>query len=166
MYLSAMESPLGQLILTADDSALTGLWFIGQSYAPVHPKGIFRPEHTVFKQTEDWLNAYFSHSVLPPMPPLAPQGTDFRRAVWQQLLKIPYGKTTTYGAIAEQLRTAGRTASAQAVGGAVGHNPISILIPCHRVIGANGSLTGYAGGLDRKRQLLSIERFLHPYHSD
>ena len=157
MYLSVIHSPLGLLTLAASDTALTGLWFAGQKYAPVHPEGIFRPVHPIFKQTADWLSAYFCHSPLPPMPPLAPYGTEFQQAVWQQLLSIPYGNTATYGAIAAALRATGRTASAQAVGSAVGHNPISILIPCHRVIGANGSLTGYAGGLEIKRQLLALE---------
>ena len=158
MYLSVIHSPFGPLTLTASGTALTGLWFAGQKYAPVHPEGTFDPEHIVFKETADWLSAYFSHSPLPPMPSLAPHGTEFQQAVWQQLLNIPYGKTVTYGAIAAALRTAGRPASAQAVGGAVGRNPISILIPCHRVIGANGSLTGYAGGLEIKRHLLALER--------
>lgn len=157
MYLSVIDSPFGPLTLSANDTALTGLWFPMQTYAPAHPEGIYRPDHPVFKQTADWLAAYFSRSPLPPMPSLAPQGTDFRQAVWQQLLKIPYGETTTYGAIADRLRSEGQTASALAVGGAIGHNPISILIPCHRVIGADGSLTGYAGGLEIKRQLLLLE---------
>lgn len=157
MYLSTLESPFGLLTLAADETALTGLWFPGQKYAPAHLEGIFRPNHIIFNQTSAWLSAYFSRSALPPAPPLAPQGTEFQRAVWQQLLTIPYGETKTYGAIAANLRAAGRAAPAQAVGGAVGHNPISILIPCHRVIGANGSLTGYAGGINIKQQLLSIE---------
>lgn len=157
MYQSEIESPLGRLTLTADNTALTGLWFAGQKYAPACPEGIFHPEHMIFKQTELWLEAYFARLPLPPVPSLAPYGTAFQQAVWQQLLKIPYGKTTTYGAIAASLRAAGRTAAAQAVGGAVGRNPIAILIPCHRVIGANGSLTGYAGGLEIKRQLLALE---------
>lgn len=157
MYLSTLHSPLGSLTLSASDTGLTGLWFEGQKNAPVHPERNFRPEHVVFKQTADWLEAYFSHSPLPPMPLLTPQGTAFQQAVWQQLLEIPYGKTTTYGSIAACLRAAGIPASAQAVGGAVGRNPISILIPCHRVIGANGSLTGYAGGLEIKQKLLTHE---------
>ena len=157
MYQSEIESPLGRLTLTADNTALTGLWFAGQKYAPACPEGIFKPDHMIFKQTELWLEAYFARLSLPPLPPLSPYGTAFQQSVWQQLLKIPYGKTTTYGAIAASLQSAGQTASAQAVGGAVGRNPIAILIPCHRVIGADGSLTGYAGGLEIKRQLLSLE---------
>ena len=157
MYLTEIESPLGQLTLTADNEGLTGLWFVGQKYAPVHPECTFQPDHMIFQQTELWLEAYFARLSLPPLPPLSPYGTAFQQSVWQQLLKIPYGKTTTYGAIAASLRSAGQTASPQAVGGAVGRNPIAILIPCHRVIGADGSLTGYAGGLEIKRQLLSLE---------
>ena len=91
------------------------------------------------------------------MPPLAPQGSPFQRAVWKLLLEIPYGETSTYGALADQLRAQGISAAAQAVGGAVAHNPISILIPCHRVVGSNGSLTGYAGGVGRKYFLLELE---------
>jgi methylated-DNA-[protein]-cysteine S-methyltransferase len=94
--------------------------------------------------------------------PLSPQGTSFQESVWKLLLEIPYGKTTTYGAIAGKLSTSGRKAPAQAVGGAVGHNPISLLIPCHRVIGADGSMTGYAGGLEKKRALLELEKIIIP----
>ena len=154
MYLSAMESPLGRLILTANDTALTGLWFADQINAPNCPNGIFRPEHPVFEQAFDWLNAYFSRSPLPPLPPLAPQGSDFQQAVWQQLLEIPYGQTITYGTLAQSIHCP----SPQAVGNAVGRNPISIVIPCHRVVGRNGQLTGYAGGLHRKQWLLELEK--------
>ena len=109
------------------------------------------------RQTAQWLGAYFSGSTLPALPPLAPQGSTFRQAVWKHLLKIPYGQVTTYGTLARTLRDQGIPAAPQAVGGAVGHNPISILIPCHRVVGADGSLTGYAGGVDKKRFLLELE---------
>ena len=157
MYVSAFDSPFGHLTLTATETALTGLWLAGQRYAPACPEGIVHPDHIVFQQTRRWLEAYAARSPLPPLPRLAPSGTAFQQAVWRHLLNIPYGETTTYGAIAAALRAEGQTASAQAVGGAVGRNPILILIPCHRVVGANGSLTGYAGGLELKRQLLSIE---------
>lgn len=106
--------------------------------------------------TKRWLDIYFSGHEPDFTPPLHPVGSPFRQAVWQLLLEIPYGQTTTYGALAKRLN-AGRM-SAQAVGGAVGHNPISIIVPCHRVVGANGSLTGYAGGLERKIKLLEIEK--------
>lgn len=106
--------------------------------------------------TKRWLDVYFTGREPDFTPPLHPAGSSFRQAVWQLLLEIPYGQTTTYGALAKRLN-AGRM-SAQAVGGAVGHNPISIIVPCHRVVGTNGSLTGYAGGLDRKIRLLEMEK--------
>ena len=110
-----------------------------------------------FREAEAWLKAYFAKAPLPALPPLAPQGSSFRQAVWQLLLEIPYGTVTTYGALAQKLRDRGISAAAQAVGGAVGHNPISILIPCHRVVGSDGSLTGYAGGVAKKQLLLELE---------
>ena len=157
MYISTLCSPFGHLTLSASDSALTGLWIEGQKGFPTSLTGILQPEHPIFLQTAAWLDAYFSGAPLPVPPPLDPHGTPFQKAVWQQLLKIPYGETTTYGAITNHLRTAGHSASAQAVGGAVGRNPILLLIPCHRVIGANGSLTGFAAGVDLKQKLLLIE---------
>ena len=151
-----LGSPLGTILLSGNDTALTGLWFAGQKYAPVRP-----PETSlspaVLAQTKDWLAAYWAGALLPPPPPLAPAGSPFRQAVWRLLREIPYGETTTYGALARALRAAGIPAAPQAVGGAVGHNPISILIPCHRVVGSGGSLTGYAGGLARKQYLLERE---------
>ena len=116
-----------------------------------------RPDLPVFRQAEAWLDAYFAKWDLPPLPPLAPRGSEFRQEVWKLLREIPFGETTTYGALTERLKAAGIPASPQAVGGAVGHNPISILIPCHRVVGADGSLTGYAGGVGKKRFLLELE---------
>ncbi len=116
-----------------------------------------RDDLPVFRQAVAWLDAYFAKQPLPDLPPLAPRGSDFRQAVWRLLLEIPYGQVTTYGALAQILRDRGISAAAQAVGGAVGHNPISILIPCHRVVGADGSLTGYAGGVEKKRFLLALE---------
>ena len=115
------------------------------------------PDLPVFQQASAWLTAYFSQRPLPALPPLAPKGSPFRQAVWQRLLQIPYGQTTTYGALAASLRADSISAAAQAVGGAVGHNPIQFLIPCHRVLGADGSLTGYAGGVELKRRLLVLE---------
>ena len=131
----------------------------GQKYyaATLGPRALERPALAVFRQTADWLDAYFSGASLPALPLLAPDGSPFRKAVWNLLLKIPYGRVTTYGALAGALREQGISAAAQAVGGAVGHNPISILIPCHRVVGANGSLTGYAGGIGKKQFLLTLE---------
>jgi len=157
MFLTTLESPFGLLTLSANEIALTGLWLHDQTNFPSNLNGKHHPSHPIFRQTERWLNAYFKKDELPQLPLLSPRGTPFQQAVWQQLLRIPYGETTTYGAIAAKLRSQGRTASAQAVGGAVGRNPILILIPCHRVIGADGSLTGYAGGLPVKQKLLEIE---------
>lgn len=159
MYLTRYSSPLGELTLAADGDALTGLWIEGQKYfastvgqeAPVD-----QPDLPVFARTRRWLGDYFEGRK-PPVSdlPLAPSGSAFRQAVWRILCAIPYGRVVTYGDIARQLNSSGM--SAQAVGGAVGHNPISIIIPCHRVVGSNGSLTGYAGGIERKIRLLELE---------
>lgn len=154
-----LPSPLGPLSLASDGEALTGLWLEGQKYfaAGLEPEKEERPDLPVFLQASAWLGAYFEKRDLPPPPPLAPKGSAFRQKVWRLLLEIPFGEVTTYGALAERLKAAGVPASPQAVGGAVGHNPISILIPCHRVVGADGSLTGYAGGVEKKRFLLELE---------
>ena len=154
------QSPLGSITLASDGNALTGLWFDGQRHfgetLPDDSREIFLP---VFAEAEHWLDRYFSRSIPDFTPPLFLRGTPFRRLVWEQLLLIPYGRTVTYGQLAEQLAAqTGRRVSAQAVGGAVGHNPVSLIIPCHRVIGADGSLTGYAGGTDRKSELLRMEK--------
>ena len=125
--------------------------------ATLDEAAVERDDLPVFRQAAAWLDAYFAKQPLPDLPPLAPRGSDFRQAVWRLLLEIPYGQVTTYGALAQILRDRGISAAAQAVGGAVGHNPISILIPCHRVVGADGSLTGYAGGVEKKRFLLALE---------
>jgi methylated-DNA-[protein]-cysteine S-methyltransferase len=149
---------LGRIQAAAEGSALTGLWFIGQKYFPAKTEAwINRPDHPVFASLKSWLDDYFAKRKPKAKIPLLPSGTDFQQAVWKLLLEIPYGETSTYGAIASRLSAAGKKASAQAVGGAVGHNPISLLIPCHRVIGSDGSLTGYAGGLEKKRALLELE---------
>lgn len=157
--LAKLPSPLGPLTLASDGEALTGLWLEGQKYyaAGLGPDVRECPDLPVFRQAAAWLDAYFAKRDLPPPPPLAPVGSAFRQRVWKLLLEIPYGGTSTYGALAERLKAAGVPASPQAVGGAVGHNPISILIPCHRVVGADGGLTGYAGGVEKKRFLLELE---------
>lgn len=153
-----LSSPLGPLHLAADGPTLTGLWLEGQKYFAATLTGREQTARLpVFDEARCWLETYFSGKIPGPLPLLAPRGSAFRQEVWKLLLEIPRGETTTYGALAERLRTQGVTASAQAVGGAVGHNPISILIPCHRVVGNDGSLTGYAGGLDKKRMLLELE---------
>ena len=159
MELTRYVSPLGTIFLAADNGALAGLWLEGQKYfaATLDEAAVERDDLPVFRQAAAWLDAYFAKQPLPDLPPLAPRGSDFRQAVWRLLLEIPYGQVTTYGALAQILRDRGISAAAQAVGGAVGHNPISILIPCHRVVGADGSLTGYAGGVEKKRFLLALE---------
>jgi len=157
MYVTTCASPVGPLYLASDGTALTGLWIEGQKYFPSLTNSERSDRLPVFDQTRHWLDAYFAGTSLPALPPLAPQGSEFRQAVWQLLLEIPYGKATTYGALTQKLKRTGIPASPQAVGGAVGHNPISILIPCHRVLGADGSLTGYAGGVEKKRFLLELE---------
>ena len=153
-------SPLGGILLAADEMGLTGLWFDGAKYyADNLPSEHEERETPILSDAKRWLDIYFAGREPNFMPPLHPTGSEFRVAVWGILLNIPYGKTTTYGEIARQLALKqGRPKiSAQAVGGAVGHNEISIIIPCHRVVGANGSLTGYAGGIDKKVKLLELE---------
>lgn len=150
------HSPLGSLFLTSDGEALTGLWMQTQ---PI-PKAEYteREDLPVFADTRRWLDDYFLGNT-PDIHilPLSPAGTEFQRRVWDILLRIPYGETTTYGQIAKEISP---TMSAQAVGGAVGANPISIIIPCHRVVGACGKLTGYTGGLDKKIWLLRHEEVM------
>ncbi len=159
-YLHHTDSPLGGITLAGDGEALTGLWFDGQKHFGAGlPADCEERMLPVFTEAERWLQAYFAGENPDFTPPLAPQGTAFQKAVWDILLTIPYGETASYGAIAARLaKTRGLPHfSAQAVGGAVGRNPISLLIPCHRVVGADGSLTGYAGGLEKKRFLLRLE---------
>ena len=149
-----IATPLGPLTAARSAAGLAGLWFDGQKH---HPGDLDVPEDDgrdpVLSATEAALTAYFAGQPFT-MPPLDPAGTEFQRAVWQALLDIQAGASDTYGQLAERL---GRAQAARALGAAVGRNPISILIPCHRVVGADGSLTGYAGGLDRKRALLKLE---------
>lgn len=153
-----IPSPLGMLTLSAEGEAITGLWLEHQKYfGSTLPLQTRAEETPVLLQASLWLERYFSGKDPGPVPPLAPQGSAFRQAVWALLQEIPYGQITTYGALTKQLQSRGIAASPQAVGGAVGHNPISILIPCHRVVGSGGSLTGYAGGIEKKRFLLELE---------
>ena len=148
-------SPLGKIILASDGSSLTGLWFEGQKHLPDMTALTPAPELGVFSQTEQWLNRYFAGEKPDPKElPLSPSGSEFQKRVWDLLLQIPYGQLTTYGTLAKSLNCR----SAQAVGGAVSRNPISIIIPCHRVVGQNKTLTGYAGGLNRKQWLLELEK--------
>lgn len=160
-YLTEYPSPLGKILLAADESGLTGLWFDGEKYFAANlPKEHIQKETPILTKTKEWLDIYFSGRDPDFFPPLHPVGSAFRMEVWRLLMEIPYGKTTTYGEIARRLaaRHHREHMSAQAVGGAVGHNEISILIPCHRVVGTGGSLTGYAGGIDKKLYLLKLER--------
>lgn len=163
MYYSASyQSPVGRLTLASDGSSLVGLWIEGQKYygSPISEKMVVKEELPIFEKVRKWLDRYFD-GAKPEIEelPLAPIGSEFRQSVWTLLCEIPYGETTTYGEIAEEAakRLHKEKMSAQAVGGAVGHNPISIIIPCHRVVGSNGSLTGYAGGIDVKAHLLAHE---------
>ena len=151
MFYSNVSSPLGPLLLTSDGTSLTGLRMAGQGI--LHP-GEARRELPVFRAAEAWLDDYFAGRCRDVDFPLEPLGTDFQKRVWQLLLTIPYGKTTTYGNLA---KTLGPGMSAQAVGQAVGKNPLAVLIPCHRVVGARGQLTGYAWGLENKEWLLRHE---------
>lgn len=153
MYYARYESPVGQLLLTCDGQALTGLW-MNRATPEEGTEG-----HPILEQTAKWLDGYFAGIPQELEIPLAARGTPFQEAVWKLLLEIPFGETRTYGALARVLAAQMGKArmSAQAVGGAVGANPISILIPCHRVVGAGGKLTGYAGGLEKKQWLLTHE---------
>ena len=154
------DSPLGGITLTSDGVALTGLWFDGRKHFADTPAPVREEKPLpVFDAAKRWLDVYFGGRAPGFTPPLHILTTPFRRAVCEIMLAIPFGGTMTYGEIARILagRT-GRRMSAQAVGGAVGHNPIALIVPCHRVIGSDGSLTGYGGGLDRKMRLLAMER--------
>ena len=160
IYTCKYKSPLGEILLAADEIGLTGLWFEGQKYfGNTLPDKHIPQETETLAEAKKWLDVYFSGEEPKFTPPLHPIGSVFRQEVWKILLQIPYGQTITYGEIARRIAVMKNTSqmSAQAVGGAVGHNEISIIIPCHRVIGTNGSLTGYAGGIDRKLSLLELE---------
>lgn len=159
-YTYHFDSPFGSITLASDGNALTGLWFDGQKYYA----DTLSPEHEekqlpIFNDTVKWLNIYFSGKEPEFTPALNMKTTPFRKSVWEIMLTVPYGHTMTYGEIAEQIakQTGISRMSAQAVGGAVGHNSISLIIPCHRIVGTNGSLTGYSGGIDRKMKLLEME---------
>lgn len=160
-YIYKYISPLGKITLAGENNCLIGLWIEGQKYfassLKTEPDEKLLP---VFINTIKWLDIYFSGQAPDFTPPLNPKGTPFQLLVWETLLKIPYGETVTYKYIAHKiaLKKGISRMSAQAVGVAAGHNPISIIIPCHRVVGSNGSLTGYAGGIDRKLKLLSLEK--------
>ncbi len=153
------NSPIGKLTLVSDGKSLTGLYIEGQKYFNCPKNANQKDDLTIFCNAKNWLNDYFKGKNPSVSLPLAPFGSEFGKEIWKILQKIPYGKTTTYGEIAEQIakKRGLKKMSAQAVGGAVGHNPISIIIPCHRVLGKNGALTGYNGGIDKKITLLKLE---------
>ena len=164
MSLHSYESPLGMMLMETHGDALVGLWFMGQKHFPERLKSMefSACDSVASAEARLWLDDYFAGK-RPHISrlKLIPQGTEFQRRVWDILLKIPYGETLSYGAAAKLLEAeSGRRMSAQAVGGAVGRNPISIIIPCHRVLGSDGSLTGYAGGADKKLALLRHEGIL------
>lgn len=159
-YTTTYQSPLGEILLAADEAGLTGLWFDGEKFYA----DSLDPEHEernvpVFDIVKKWLDIYFSGQEPDFMPPVHMIGSEFRQQVWKILREIPYGETITYGALAKRIAEERglKRMSAQAVGGAVGHNEISIIVPCHRVVGSDGSLTGYAGGVDKKEKLLTLE---------
>lgn len=159
-YISKYRSPVGDIMLACNERELVGLWLDGQKYfADTLPTDCEERETAVSEQTKKWLDVYFSGKAPDFTPPLCFAGiSPFRRRVWEIMLEIPFGHTSTYGKIAKQIAVeTGKKVSAQAVGGAVGHNAVSIIIPCHRVVGTGGSLTGYAGGIDKKIALLKIE---------
>lgn len=162
LYTTEYASPIGPLTLASDGEGITGLWMHGQKYYAATLRGRVEEKNDlpIFTKVKEWLDAYFDgkNPAIADLP-LSPGGSPFRKAVWDLLCEIPYGQCTTYGDIARKLATAmnKKSMSSQAVGGAVGQNPISIIIPCHRVVGSNGSLTGYAGGIAKKITLLELE---------
>ncbi len=163
LYINHYQSPLGGMTMSSNGEELTGLWFDSSQQNSSSLKGVKREKTNnsskVFDEAEEWLNIYFTGRAPDFMPNISLDGTEFQKAVWDILLSIPYGEIMTYGEIADQIaKERGiKRMSAQAVGGAVSHNPISLIVPCHRVVGRNGKLTGYAGGIDKKLRLLRLE---------
>ncbi len=161
IYMTHYDSPIGKILLATKNEQLIGLWFEDQKYCPPFFKEEVKEENTkILSQTKEWLDRYFNKGIpLVSEIPFNLTGSDFKIAVLKKLLEIPYGKTTTYKALATEIayEFGLKKMSAQAIGGAIKHNPLSIIIPCHRVIGTNGNLVGYAGGLERKKYLLELE---------
>lgn len=158
-YSTDYDSPIGKLLIVSDGECICGVWFYGQKHfmSTVDGQIFFNDDLAIFKIVKRWFDEYF-RGLNPKIDfELNPEGSEFRKWVWKILSDIPYGQTLTYGEIASMISP---TMSAQAVGGAVGHNPISILVPCHRVLGANGKITGYAGGIERKIELLKLEKII------
>lgn len=163
LYVMDYVAPIGNLKIVSDEKSIIGLWIQGQKYfqSTIINEEISIETVPILKQAKQWLKRYFAgEKPLPKELSLKPKGSDFRNLVWEILCKIPYGEVTTYGEIAKEVaqKMHKEKMSAQAVGGAVGYNPISIIIPCHRVIGTNGNLTGYAGGIELKKKLLDFEK--------
>ena len=159
-YIDVYSSPLGKLTIASDGEFLTGLWISEQKYFMANLADVeTKPDLPIFHKTRSWLDQYFEGKNPGPIPEVKAQGTEFRQRVWKLLAEIPYGQLTTYGELARRIAAEQGIIkmSSRAVGGAVGHNPISIIVPCHRVIGSNGSLTGFGGGIARKIQLLKLE---------
>lgn len=160
-FIDYYNSPIGKIALGSDGQALVGLWFEGEKYyCDGYEKFEYKKDLQIFRETRKWLDIYFSGKEPNFIPKLKQKGSDFRQEVWDILKSVPYGKTITYGDIAKIIakRRGVKRISAQAVGGAVGHNSISIIVPCHRVVGADKNLTGYAAGLNVKKYLLELER--------
>lgn len=153
MVIQYYPSPLGEILLGAETDGLVGVWFPGQAHFPALSQGVPGKSPSL-NEAINWLDLYFSGEIPHYLPPISLNGTDFQLRVWKALSDISYGQVVTYGDLAKRLGVR----SAQAVGGAVGRNPISLILPCHRVVGSKGQLTGYAGGLDRKKWLLDWER--------
>lgn len=156
---TTIATPLGKLLLARTAKGLAGVWFEGQKHHPAPLDVVRRPDDALLRRAADLLHDYFAGKDVVFDIPLDLQGTAFQRSVWQALLAIPEGQTRSYGEIAKSL---GSASAVRAVGGAVGRNPVSVIVPCHRVVGSDGSLTGYAGGIDRKRALLEREHALEP----
>lgn len=159
-YIDTFPSPVGDLTISSDGESLTGLWLADQKYFMAEVDKVEQASDLpIFQKTRAWLDRYFKGKDPGAIPAVNPQGTEFRRRVWELLIEIPYGHLTTYGELAQRMAAEKGIPkmSSRAVGGAVGHNPVSIIIPCHRVVGSNGSLTGYGGGIARKIQLLKLE---------
>lgn len=157
MYFSAYPSPIGEMLIAGDGESICGVWFCGQKHFPSYDTFTLTDDLTIFKDVKQFFDDYFEGKNPEINFKLNPKGSEFQLKVWTILSQIPYGETLTYGEIASMISS---RMSAQAVGGAVGRNPIAILIPCHRVLGSNGKLTGYAAGLDKKIELLKLEKVL------
>ena len=156
-YSTDYLSPIGEMLIVSDGEAICGVWFYGQKYfkSTIDEEPVINDDLAIFKQVKQWFDDYFN-GLNPEIDfEIRLQGSEFRQKVWKILTEIPYGESITYGEIASRISP---EMSAQAVGGAVGHNPISVIVPCHRVVGANGKITGYAAGIDRKLELLRLEK--------